>query len=468
MIGTTHFINALVEAQRLAPTAALRLGLPATAGAAAARRLARRSCVEALSGRGYLAHGGYEFDGRPISAARPRRAPAARRATWRAHGIRSVAISSVFPPSTTTSRSRRPRIVAEELGPDVAISLSHEIGRIGLLERENATIINAALRELAVGDRRRPDRRRRGAGHRRRRIFLSQNDGTLMDVDYVRRYPVATFASGPTNSMRGAALHERARDVRGRRHRRHHLATSACSSTASRARPTIEVKVAGVRTNFRMPDVLSIGIGGGSHRRRGRPPRSGRDSVGYQLTDRGARVRRRHADGDRHRRGRRPRRRSATPSLVAHLDRGRSCERVLERIARARRRGRRPDAHLARADPRRRGRRRLDPAAGRAPASSARCTGPTTTPSPTPSAPPSRRSAARSTRSSRSSPAAATRVARRGARRRRSTRRSPPAPTPRSVDDRRLRRGPDPVPARQRDAHPRQGRRRPRHGRRCR
>ena len=30
MIGTTHFINALVEAKRLAPTAALRLGLPAT------------------------------------------------------------------------------------------------------------------------------------------------------------------------------------------------------------------------------------------------------------------------------------------------------------------------------------------------------------------------------------------------------------------------------------------------------
>ncbi|NED81456.1 hydantoinase/oxoprolinase family protein, partial [Streptomyces sp. SID11233] len=35
---------------------------------------------------------------------------------------------------------------------------------------------------------------------------LSQNDGTLMDVDYARRYPVATFASGPTNSMRGAAF----------------------------------------------------------------------------------------------------------------------------------------------------------------------------------------------------------------------------------------------------------------------
>ncbi|MFC7722050.1 hydantoinase/oxoprolinase family protein [Nonomuraea recticatena] len=36
-------------------------------------------------------------------------------------------------------------------------------------------------------------------------LFLSQNDGTLMDLSRATRYPVATFASGPTNSMRGAA-----------------------------------------------------------------------------------------------------------------------------------------------------------------------------------------------------------------------------------------------------------------------
>jgi N-methylhydantoinase A/oxoprolinase/acetone carboxylase beta subunit len=35
MIGTTHFINALVEARRLAPTAVIRFGLPATAAISA-------------------------------------------------------------------------------------------------------------------------------------------------------------------------------------------------------------------------------------------------------------------------------------------------------------------------------------------------------------------------------------------------------------------------------------------------
>ena len=67
----------------------------------------------------------------------------------RAHGIRSVAISSVFSPVNHDLEVEAAEIVAEVLGDDVAISLSHEIGRIGLLERENATIINAALRELA-------------------------------------------------------------------------------------------------------------------------------------------------------------------------------------------------------------------------------------------------------------------------------------------------------------------------------
>ena len=32
MIGTTHFTNAVIEARGLAPTAAVRLGLPAAAG----------------------------------------------------------------------------------------------------------------------------------------------------------------------------------------------------------------------------------------------------------------------------------------------------------------------------------------------------------------------------------------------------------------------------------------------------
>lgn len=332
MIGTTHFINGLVEARRLAPTAALRLGLPAT------RALPPlvdwpAGLREAISGRSYLAHGGYEFDGRPIS---PIDHDELRRhaADMAAHGIRSVAISSVFSPVNHDLEIEAAEVVASELGPDVAISLSHEIGRIGLLERENATIINAALREMAVSivDGLTAAVRAHGIDAP---IFLSQNDGTLMDEDFVRRYPVATFASGPTNSMRGAAATSGFEscavvDIGGTTSDVGLLVNGFPRET------TTEVKVAGIRTNFRMPDVLSIGIGGGSHV--DLPAADiGPHSVGYkltaealvfggsQLTATDLAVAAGRADiGD--------------ASLVAHLDRAmvaRALDRVAERIAEA-------------------------------------------------------------------------------------------------------------------------------------
>ncbi len=332
MIGTTHFINGLVEARRLAPTAALRLGLPAT------RALPPfvdwpAGLRAAISGRAYLAHGGYEFDGRPIS---PIDHDELKRhaADMAAHGIRSVAISSVFSPVNHDLEVEAAAVVAEELGPDVAISLSHEIGRIGLLERENATIINAALREMAVSivDGLTAAVRAHGI---EAPIFLSQNDGTLMDEDFVRRYPVATFASGPTNSMRGAAATSGLEtcavvDIGGTTSDIGLLVNGFPRET------TTEVKVAGVRTNFRMPDVLSIGIGGGSHVD-ATSAEVGPHSVGYKLTSEalvfgGSQVTATdlavaagRADvGD--------------ASLVAHLDRAlvnRALDRVADRIAEA-------------------------------------------------------------------------------------------------------------------------------------
>jgi N-methylhydantoinase A/oxoprolinase/acetone carboxylase beta subunit len=332
MIGTTHFINGLVEARRLAPTAALRLGLPAT------RALPPfvdwpAGLRAAISGRAYLAHGGYEFDGRPIS---PIDHDELKRhaADMAAHGIRSVAISSVFSPVNHDLEVEAAAVVAEELGPDVAISLSHEIGRIGLLERENATIINAALREMAVSivDGLTAAVRAHGI---EAPIFLSQNDGTLMDEDFVRRYPVATFASGPTNSMRGAAATSGLEtcavvDIGGTTSDVGLLVNGFPRET------TTEVKVAGVRTNFRMPDVLSLGIGGGSHVD-STTAEVGPHSVGYKLTSEalvfgGSQVTATdlavaagRADvGD--------------ASLVAHLDRAlvnRALDRVADRIAEA-------------------------------------------------------------------------------------------------------------------------------------
>ncbi|HLH70084.1 MAG TPA: hydantoinase/oxoprolinase family protein [Candidatus Dormibacteraeota bacterium] len=282
MIGTTHFTNAVVERRRLAPTAAIRLGLPATA--------ALPPMVDwpddlraALGGHVYLCRGGFEFDGRRIA---PLDEDEVRRVADRigALGIRSVAISSVFSPVNAEMEVRAAEIVAEAL-PGVAISLSHEIGRVGLLERENATILNASLRELAGRITDALEAAVRGLGIEAP-LYISQNDGTLMSVDYCRQYPVATFTSGPTNSMRGAAfLSGEAEcvvvDVGG-------TTTDVGALVHGFPREaSLAVHVGGVRTNFRMPDVLSVGLGGGSLVRGGGPELEiGPQSVGYQITER--------------------------------------------------------------------------------------------------------------------------------------------------------------------------------------
>nr|BFE99240.1 hydantoinase/oxoprolinase family protein [Streptoalloteichus tenebrarius] len=240
--------------------------------------------MDALSGRAYLVHGGHEFDGRRIAALDEAEVRRAAEDMGR-HGVRSVAITSVFSPVNAECEVRAAEIVAAEL-PGVAVSLSHEIGRIGLLERENATILNAALRELAARIVDGLASSVAGFGITAP-LYLSQNDGTLMDLDFTRRHPVATLASGPTNSMRGAAMLSNVDtcavvDVGG---------TTTDVGVLRRGFPreaTTEVTIAGIRTNFRMPDVVSLALGGGSRVRDDATTgaRVGPDSVGYELTSR--------------------------------------------------------------------------------------------------------------------------------------------------------------------------------------
>jgi N-methylhydantoinase A/oxoprolinase/acetone carboxylase beta subunit len=282
MIGTTHFVNALVEGRRLAPTAAIRFGLPATRALPPMVDWPDR-LIRALSGQAYLCQGGYEYDGREIA---PFDEAEFRKIVDKAYsaGAQSFALSSVFSPVNAGFEARAADIIAQEL-PSIPVSMSHEIGRMGLLGRENATIINAALRHLAEQVTAGLARTVAEAGVRAP-VFLSQNDGTLMDIDYARRYPVATFASGPTNSMRGAAFlsgqdYCGVVDVGG---------TTTDVGILQGGFPrqaSSDVVVAGVQTNFRMPDVLTVGIGGGSHvAMMGGRVTVGPASVGYQLTER--------------------------------------------------------------------------------------------------------------------------------------------------------------------------------------
>ena len=260
MIGTTHFTNAVVQRRDLAQTAAVRLGLPATASLPPMVDWPE-DLKQSIGNHAYLAHGGNEFDGRVISPLDEDELLKIAE-DIKAKGINTIAITSVFSPVSADFEKRAAEIFAKAI-PGAHITMSNEIGRIGLLERENAAIMNACLRDLSAHV---IDAFRKAIGEAgiKGKFFLTQNDGTLMDASFAEKFPVLTFASGPTNSMRGAAFLSGVADaivvdIGG---------TTSDVGSLHKGFPrqaTVAVEVGGVRTNFRMPDVFSIGLGGGSH-----------------------------------------------------------------------------------------------------------------------------------------------------------------------------------------------------------
>ncbi len=280
MIGTTHFTNSLIEAQHLCQVGILRLGAPATL---AIRPLADwpDALRKAVHGHAEIINGGFNYDGRPITPLDPDQVRRAAREFAR-RGLSAVAISSVFAPVNTAQEQDAAEIVQKEM-PGVRVALSGQIGRIGLIERENATVINAALLPMAERVIESFRRALRDLGLHAP-FFVSQNDGSLLDPEVVSRYPVLTFASGPTNSMRGAAFLADVKqalvmDIGG---------TTTDVGVLVQGSPresSIAVDIGGVRTNFRMPDLLSVGLGGGSLvvAESGKI-RIGPRSVGYRIT----------------------------------------------------------------------------------------------------------------------------------------------------------------------------------------
>ncbi|MEA2290194.1 MAG: hypothetical protein QOD55_2191 [Solirubrobacteraceae bacterium] len=285
MLGTRRLTRAIAERRGLARVAALRVGAPLTH---AAPPLATwpADLRAAVSAGTAVVRGGADFDGRPAVALD---ADAIARFAISVGGhADGVAITSVFSPVAPEHELAAAAIVRRELGDAVDVSLSHEIGSFGLRERENATVLNAALvgavADLgrAVGD------TLTGLGLDAE-PFLAQSDGTIMALDHALGFPVLLIGAGPANGLRGAAylsgvVEGVVADVGGAAA---DVGVLVNGLPRESDRPTT---VAGVRTRVRMPDLRSIPVGGGSvvHLDRD-PPRIGPDTVGALLTRR-ARV----------------------------------------------------------------------------------------------------------------------------------------------------------------------------------
>ena len=259
MLGTTQCINAILQREQLGRVGVVRLGAPATLAIPPLSDWPEdlRSHIARTS---YIVAGGHEFDGREISPLDEVRLRTIGQEL--AGQVDALAVSAVFSPVNPEHEMRAAAVLREAVGEHIPLSLSHEIGSLSLLERENATVLNAAL--IRVIQRAVEAFRSAVACYGiEAQLYLTQNDGTLMAPSSALHSPILTVASGPTNSMRGAAELSGLReaivvDVGG---------TTTDIGTLQHAFPrqaAVAIAIGGVRTNFRMPDLLSFGLGGGS------------------------------------------------------------------------------------------------------------------------------------------------------------------------------------------------------------
>jgi N-methylhydantoinase A/oxoprolinase/acetone carboxylase beta subunit len=201
-LGTGAMRAALDDAESLSRVAVLRIGGPLT-GAVPPLWTWPPDLRSAVSVGEAVVDGGAEYDGRRAAALDAE--AVVRFLDGLDDAADAVAITSVFSPIGAEDELVAAELVLRELGPTVSVSLSHEIGSLGLLERESATALNAALvrpaQELftmllsVLGE--------RGVAAE---PYVAQNDGAAMALEHALRYPLQMLESAAALWMRGAAF----------------------------------------------------------------------------------------------------------------------------------------------------------------------------------------------------------------------------------------------------------------------
>lgn len=257
MLGTTQCTNAIVERKKLKPVVSIRLASHATH---AIKQYSGwpQALIDKVNESAYIVDGGYEYDGeeiKPIDSLQIEQ-------IVQSSKVQNYAISGVFSP-LNKEQEEQVKTIIMKLKPQANVSVSHEIGSLSLLERENATILNSSLCDVIKLVTNGFEKALVDNGITNATPYICQNDGTIMNLEYASTHPILTISSGPTNSIRGGGYLTKSKDalivdVGG-------TTTDIGAISKGLARESQgTTKIGGVESNFRMPDMISIGLGGGT------------------------------------------------------------------------------------------------------------------------------------------------------------------------------------------------------------
>ena len=277
MLGTTHGLNAILQAKGLARTAILRIGLPAGEGIPPLTEWPARLTDHVISAK--MVRGGHEYTGEEIVPLDE--GAIVKFADDIVGKVDGVAITSIFSTVNPAHELRAAQILNER-GVRAHLTLSHMVGGLGLIERENSTILNELVSPVFKRLVSRLKELMRSLGMNHAKLFIAQNDGTLASGEFTMEYPIFTVAGPVSNSIRGAHLltgidNAVVMDVGG---------TTTNVGVLHNGYPresSAPVEIGGIRTNFRMPDIHALALGGGTIINESIGP----ESVGYELTSKG-------------------------------------------------------------------------------------------------------------------------------------------------------------------------------------
>ncbi len=260
-LGTTHATNAILQKRELYKVGLIRLAghypesLPPCFDWP-------QDLKETLFAGYKTIGGGYECDGSAITSVCPDEAREAIQYLLDC-GAESIAIVGTFSPQNAAQERQIGALVSEIAPEHFPITLSHEIGGVGFIERENSAILNGALKKVIAQGFKGLEKVCREQ-HLECPLFITQNNGTIIDLQTALRCPILTISAGPTNSFIGASRLSGLTDlivvdIGG---------TSTDIGLIKNGFPRRSLntsQIGGVKLNFPMPDVFSLALGGGSH-----------------------------------------------------------------------------------------------------------------------------------------------------------------------------------------------------------
>ncbi|QSS56068.1 hydantoinase [Histoplasma capsulatum var. duboisii H88] len=293
-IGTTHFLNAILEhdASRLEKVAVIRLASYNFSSQTPSFIDWPSALKRIIKGHAAIVPGGCNIDGTRIADI-DAEAIAEQAQIIRSKNLKNVVVAGIGSPMDTKYRQEAQvrESLRSKLGDDVNIVCSHEISGSGLLARENAAILNASIINFA----RRTIRGFMQAMSQlglRCPLYLTANTGHLLSFSEAVQFPIRIFSSGATNSIRGAAyLAGRCLldsdgavvvDIGGTTTDVGFLLRNGYPRLASS-----RTEIAGIKVNLEVLQVESIALGGGSLVRTsedGETVSVGPGSVGHEIT----------------------------------------------------------------------------------------------------------------------------------------------------------------------------------------